>query len=123
MRVSIRKPHTGQQQGIDRDGRVLSSRELFADSYLVVVPLGPVIPAVYFELLADLHELIDDLGPVVACWLFRCAVAWVQVAGRFMRCPVTDTVEDAAGDLLGLAEFTDDQRIRLGLIEVDFHRS
>lgn len=40
-----------------------------------------------------------------------------------MHCPLTDAEEDALGDLLGLAEFTDGQRIGPGRIEVDDHHS
>lgn len=81
----------------------------------------PVVPPVGLELFTDTEQFVGDIGSVASCRVVKCSGTRVQGRGGFGSGSGTDPIENAAGDLLCPAEFTDRQCVRLSRVVGDDH--
>lgn len=98
LRGRVDMADTGQQSGDRCRSGNLPAREHVSDDRFVVYGSRAVVPPVGFELFADAHELVDNVGTIPAGGLLRCSRTWVQGGCGLMLGSGADLVEHAARD-------------------------
>lgn len=109
----------GEQAGNRRDRGNLPSREFLLLARFVIDRAWAIVPAIGFELLADLHHFVNDPGIIFTGRSLWCTGAGVKGRRGFMEGTVAYLVENAALNLDRAAKLRDRECMRLQGIVVD----